>query len=163
MPANFFDIFVDKEDNLITDWETIQRNADEWYQNAPKRHGFFTPYKDGNDFLDSLAAPITYPVAFGITAAGALAVSGVAAVGSGVLLFLSAAEYVAGDNETAFFALAAAAIALATTGAALAIGAALALAAVASIPFALLELTTRSVASIVRPDVDETSSFALQS
>jgi hypothetical protein len=154
MPITFFDIFVDKEEKLITDWETIQHNADEWYQQIPTRHGFFTPYKDSSDFFNSLSAPIGYPVGFGIGAVGALTVSGITAIGSGVMLFLSAAMYVTNNPETALFAFATAALSLAAAGAALFISAALTLAAVASIPFALLELTTRSAATIVSPVVD---------
>lgn len=118
------------------------------------RYGFFTPYKSGYDFVETLASPVVVPAVLGVgsglffvgsviagfVSLGALGVAVGAAIFEDDDLLISCTGIL---NMSAFI-----------TGITALVGAALAFAAVLSIPYTLVELITRTASTIISPIID---------
>lgn len=148
MPSDFEQFL---NNNFDIDTDELNQRAQDWYRTRP---GFFTPYKNPGDFLETLTAPVVAPVVLGLTSAFFFTISGVAACATGVSLLVGGLSLLTASEEGFYGSLACAGISLITAGASFLFGAALAIAAIASIPLSLIELGTRTAATLVNPIID---------
>lgn len=150
MPS-IIDILTNEHGEWDFDGERIPARVIDYAKSGP---GFFTPYSGPSDFASTLLAPISYPILFGVSSCiliGIMAAATCVAVAS--LLFSGWASQRWQQNlasSALSFAGSSATIAFMTAG----LGVVCALATVLSVPYTLLSLTTRSVASVVSPVVD---------
>ncbi|MCE0724110.1 MULTISPECIES: hypothetical protein [Legionella] len=139
----------EKEINYIFEGRTLKEITHRAIHTYKKRPGFFTPYENGEEFVEELLAPVVYPLA-GIVVAG---FSAFAAVGSVVVcigsLFVAAGSELFSAPKLRDNALQFAGYALYFSGIALLTAAISALLAIISFPHSVLSVVTRPVATVL--------------
>ncbi|AWN74606.1 hypothetical protein LEAN103870_14150 [Legionella anisa] len=139
----------EEEVNYIFGGRTFNEITHRAIKTYKKRPGFFTPYKNGYEFVGELIAPGVYPLA-GIVTAGfsafASIVSAVVCIGA---LLVAAGSALFSASELRDDALYFAGSALYFSGIALLTAAMSALLGIISFPHSVLSVVTRSVATVI--------------
>jgi hypothetical protein len=145
-----FGLYGDSEVNYIfsnhnASAEGIASRAYELYK---KRPGFFTPYKNGSHVVGGVVAPLIYPVSGVVLAGYSLIFAAIASVVSVGSLLVAGGAYLLENTALYNDAQKMAGWALKFTGVALLTAAISTLLAVLSIPHGMVNLVTRSGATI---------------
>lgn len=144
---NILDIIMNDEGELDIDIKKIPTRFINYAMSGPE---FFTPYKGTSDVATTLATPITYPIIFGVSSCILLGISCTAAcvaVASLVLagMFSHPWYHTQLSSDLLYLTGVSALTSIITAG----LTAVSSLAILLSVPYALLKITTRSVASMV--------------
>lgn len=131
-------------DQLTASIEQLKITAFTYMRNAP---GFFTPYKNPQDFVKTLLCPISAPLLLGVFAAVAAIAALIAAITLAVSLMVAAAAAVIQKKEVAIISLAIAGTSALVAIAALFLAPTLAILAVAIIPATIVNIFTRTAAT----------------
>lgn len=142
---NISEIFFDQGLDVIESRETLEKRFAAWKK---KQHGFFTPYRSKDDFLVTLASPITTPVQLGLFTGLFIASTAWTTLLSAGSLLVGSAAWALKDTETKTSCFEMACKGIMLTALWGTISALLAVAAVLSVIACPIRLVTRSVASI---------------
>jgi hypothetical protein len=145
---------IDINDVNEEETNTIEQVTSLVQKICKNHHGFFTPYKSVPDFIDTLIAPVGAPVVLGIASGLFLTGSVIASVATLGAICTAAGAALFDSDYLLIGSLGVLSMAALATGITALVGVALAFATVLSIPYTLIELVTRTAATIISPIVD---------
>ena len=142
--------------NLSTFWSKdnsqepnyLKEKFEQWWEDRP---GFFAPYKNNNDFFETLTDPFVIPLTHGFISCFIAAATVCAAGVCIASLFVSAVAKAFGQSEFSNSAFELAVMSKAIAEVWLIQSVVIAFSAVLSLPLALTNLATRTATSIVDP------------